>query len=313
MAKLSMNIPKGTLKRAKQEAANGGDFQQAELDAGRRYNASITGGRTVKVGKEEKVVIDIDVPEANDGKGGKVGIFYSLEEDRLRWLLMDLAKLGYDIDAIESGDDIAEILTGLKKEKPGVRIKTVQSGEYVNIKIDRLLKDGEEVGESTAAESEDDEEEADEKPAKKSKKVVEEEDEEDEEAEEKPAKKAKKVVDEDEEDDEEEEKPKKKAKKEEAEEDDEEEEDEKPAKKKAAAKDEDEDEEAEEEKPKKKAKPEPEEKEVSIEPGLKCKATIQGKEQKVEILEVFEKEEKVRVKVLADNSVFKISVTKLSI
>ncbi len=313
MAKMNMNIPKGTLKRAKQEAADGGDFSQAELEPGRRYNASVVGGRTVKVGKEEKVVIDIDVPEANDGKGGKVGIFYSLEEDRLRWLLMDIAKLGYDVDAIESGDDIAEILAGLKKEKPGVRIKTVQSGEYVNVKIDRLLKDGEEVGESDGGDDED--EEVDEKPAKKKAKAeAEESDEEEDEAEEKPAKKSKKSAkDEDSEDDEEEaeeEKPAKKSKKAEAEEEEEEEEDEKPAKKAKKEEAEEEDEEAEE-KPKKKAKEE--EEEVSIEKGLKCKATVQGKLQKVEILEVFEKEEKVRVKVLADDSVFKISITKLSL
>lgn len=131
---LGIKVPKGAFKKG-QESYKQGDPDNIELDPG-RYTAIVIGGRGVETKNGPQIVLDIKVPEA----GGKVGLFYSLEEERIRWLFKDLAKLGYDVDSLDE-TMLTEILGDLKKNKPVVRISAKQAGEYVNTRIDKLLED----------------------------------------------------------------------------------------------------------------------------------------------------------------------------
>lgn len=133
MGKLALKISPAAFKKAKAEFANGDDFGNVELENG-RYNASVHDVRTIK---DDGVVIDFWFPEANDGQGGKASIMYKTTEDRLAWLLRDVAKMG--IDASESVDAIGEALEALLAEKPTVRIKVTHTGEYQNLRIEKLV------------------------------------------------------------------------------------------------------------------------------------------------------------------------------
>ncbi len=133
-AGLGIKIPKGAFKKG-QESYKSGDPDNVELEPG-RYTAIVTGGRGVETKNGPQIVLDIKVPEA----GGKVGQFYSLEEDRIRWLFKDLSKLGYEVDTMDEAM-LAEILADIKKNKPVVRLSAKQAGEYVNVRIDKLLED----------------------------------------------------------------------------------------------------------------------------------------------------------------------------
>lgn len=149
-SKLNMKIPKNLFNKAKKEFTDN-DFGNANLEPNRRYDAQIVGARIVKVKGEDCVVIDFDIPESNEGKGGKLGQFYYVTDaDKLVWLFRDLAKLGYDMSKVESSEEIDTILIELAKDQPSCRISTKQSGEYVNFRIDRLLEDVEVTGTDTA-------------------------------------------------------------------------------------------------------------------------------------------------------------------
>jgi hypothetical protein len=147
MGKLGLKIPKGAFKRAKEALSD--DFNELVIDPG-QYNAQVVDVRTHDGDKGQQVIIDIFVPEGNEGRGGKQGMFYSMDDDRLKWLIKDLRKLGYD--ASESEAHIEATLETLQNDKPTIRCKVRMKDGYQNISIVKLLaSDGNESAADTDA------------------------------------------------------------------------------------------------------------------------------------------------------------------
>jgi hypothetical protein len=153
MGKLNVKINKAALATAKEQHANGDDFSNITLEPG-RYNGWVKALRAVDTKNGKQIVIDIQVPEANDGRGGKIALFYSLEEDRLVWLLRVLTTLGYDVEAFD-GDMLDEIAEDLEKNNPVVRIKASVKGDNTNYRVEQLLEGQTKADISTNSESED--------------------------------------------------------------------------------------------------------------------------------------------------------------
>ncbi len=169
-AGLGIKIPKGAFKRGKESYASGDDFTDLELEANQRYTGIVVSGRGVSTAKGDQIVLDIQVPEVGPGKKG---LFYSFEEDRIQYLFKDLHKIlpEVDIDALEE-DDLGEVLAMIKKEKPVVRLSTKQSGDYVNVRIDKLLPDlsaAEVIEEANSGSTKEESDESEEEPASKQK------------------------------------------------------------------------------------------------------------------------------------------------
>lgn len=209
---MGIKIPRGAFAAGKKAFEEGDDFTELEIDPG-KYKAQLMDAKAQKVGKETKIIISFRVPEV-DKKATK-GIFYSIQEEYIKFLFKDLALLGVDIDALDE-DDLEPLLKKLKKDKPWVMVKVVAKDEFTNLRLVKLLEDeGEDEPEDEDEDEEtpkkkkkrpsddddDDEDDEDEKPVKKKKKPVDDEDE-DEEDDEPPKKKKKKPVDDDDEDDE---------------------------------------------------------------------------------------------------------------
>lgn len=207
---MAIKIPRGAFAAGKAAVAAGEmGFNELELEPG-KYNAILTACKTTKVNGQTKVVFDFRVPEV-DKKAVK-SIFYSLDEEYIKWLFNDLEKLGVDVEALDE-EDLEPLLKKLGKARTVVRITAKEKDGYTNIRLDKVLEDmdadeleaegGGKKKKSKPADDEDDEDE-DEKPVKKKKKPVDEDEEEDEDEEdEKPVKKKKKKpVDDDDEDDE---------------------------------------------------------------------------------------------------------------
>jgi hypothetical protein len=111
-----------------------------------------------------------------DYKGKTYASFQGLEDERgWTFFLGDLGRLGYDVGEIEDFAEVLPILDELKEEKPLCRITLKTKGDFQNVRNIRLV-DGEDEGEDGDEEDEDD---APKKKTKK-KKVADEEEESDE-------------------------------------------------------------------------------------------------------------------------------------
>jgi hypothetical protein len=140
MGKLNLKLNKTVLAKGKEAFANGDDFNNAELEPG-RYNGWVKSMRSITTTSGQQLVIDVEVPEANEGKGGKVGLFYSLDnEERIVWLYRVLATLGYDVTDGITSDLLEEIASDLAANNPVVRIKARRGGEYINYSIEKLME-----------------------------------------------------------------------------------------------------------------------------------------------------------------------------
>jgi hypothetical protein len=144
MGKLNIKFAKGAFDKARKAMAEGG-FDNVELEPG-RYNGWIKDLRPVKTKNGDQLVLGIVVPEAK----GSVGLFYSADEERLVWLLRDLTTLGYDCAELDE-TMLSEICEDLKEKNPVVQIKASRKGDYVNIRIEKLLEGQtkEDVGEAS--------------------------------------------------------------------------------------------------------------------------------------------------------------------
>lgn len=273
------------------------------------YKTGLSAASLMESNKQELLVLLKFKIKEGDFKGEEVPRFYNLEGKNaaksLAFLQFDLEKMGADVP--EDLSDIPEILEKLLKEKPSLLISLRTNGEYQNAKVVRLIndEDGEEEDEDT---DEDEEDEDDEKPKKKAK-ASDDDDDEDEEEE-----------TEDEEDDEEEDDEDEEEDSDDEDEDEEEEEDEKSKKKKGKKVTEEEDDEDEEEDDDDEDSDDEEEDDedeeeaddkLEIEEGGKVSVPYKAGKVKATILKIFEKTEKVKVK-LANGKVMKFSYSDLS-
>jgi hypothetical protein len=170
MAKLGVKIPKGAFKKAQQDYAEGGDFaEDVELEPG-RYVCILEKMDAVDTNNGPMLVARLTVAGEADEAGGRISVWFSLEPDRMVWLLRTLAKIGYDVDDIDE-EVLSDILEQIETDRPVVRVSAKRSGEYVNLRIDKLIEElsasealaeaglGEEEGEEEDDEEEGEEEE----------------------------------------------------------------------------------------------------------------------------------------------------------
>lgn len=306
---LGIKIPRNALaKAAKEYAENPNAGQDAQLEPG-SYLGVIKGMRGVETSKGPQLVMDVIVGGDCDPavKGGKVTIWFSFDEDRVVHLLRQLTNLGYDVDDLDE-KKLTVIAKEIKEAKHVVRLKasTSKDGDYVNVRINKVMTDmdADEVldGAGSVDDTEGSAEDEDATPAKKTKaKAKVEPEEEDAEAEA-------------EEDAEEEPKPKAKKKAapaaEEEEEDADAEEDEKPKTKtkvKGKAKPADEEEEVVED-----AEEDAEEAGTALKVGTKCSVKIKGVTHKVVVVSIDYDEEKALVKSSTDGKKYKVDPSKLT-
>jgi hypothetical protein len=197
-------------------------------------------------------------------------------EDNLKYLLLDLDKLGFDTDEVESVSDFKGIAKEISKDKPEAKIALKTKGDFQNVNIvavkgsDDDEDDEDEDDESDEESDDDEEEEEDDEPKKK--------------------KSSKKKKDDDDDDDDEEEE-------EESDDDDEDEEEEKSSKKKKSKKkdDEDEDDEEDDEEDEDDDEEEEETSDVELSVGSDVTYKFKGKKLKGTVLDIFPKSNEVRV------------------
>lgn len=281
---------KKNLEGAKEKAVGGG-FD--EYDDG-KYLARMVHAELGESNSSGRLQVDFQWKFISGEYKGKIKHDYQgvESEDNQSFCLRVFQKLGYETDEIEGASDITGILKQLNKEKPKAKISLKTKGEFQNVFIikaadsdeDEEAESDDEDGDDAA--DDDEEDEPKKKSPKKKKKADDEEDEEEEDSSD---------DDDSDDEDEEEEKPKKKKKskseddEEEEEESEDEDEDEAPKKKKKGAKADDEDEEEEDEEDESGG----EDVEVSVGSGITYK--FKGKKAKGTVLEIFPKENKVRV------------------
>ena len=282
---------KKNLEGAKEKAVGGG-FD--EYDDG-KYLARMVHAELGESNSSGRLQVDFQWKFISGEYKGKIKHDYQgvESEDNQSFCLRVFQKLGYETDEIEGASDITGILKQLNKEKPKAKISLKTKGEFQNVFIikaadsdeDEEAESDDEDGDDAADDDEEDEPKK-KKSSKKKKKADDDEDEEEEDSSD---------DDDSDDEDEEEEKPKKKKKskseddEEEEEESEDEDEDEAPKKKKKGAKADDEDEEEEDEEDESGG----EDVEVSVGSGITYK--FKGKKAKGTVLEIFPKENKVRV------------------
>lgn len=177
MGKLGVKIPKNAFKKGQAKYKESDDFNDVELDPG-RYVCVVTGGRAVDTPKGPSVVVDLKVAGDHEEAGGRVSVWFSLDEDRIVWLFRALTTLGYEVDDLDESM-LAEILDDLSSSKPVVQLEAKRSGEYINYRIKKALEELSASDVEAAAEGEEDE--PTEKPSKPSDDEDEDEDEEEDE------------------------------------------------------------------------------------------------------------------------------------
>lgn len=285
------------LAKAKEKAGSGG-FD--EFDDG-KYVMRCEGGELGQSASSDRFQATMFWKFVEgDYKGKPYRSYQGLDtEDGWTYFLRDLGRLGYDTAELEDFSEVLPILKELKKEKPVCRVTLKSSGEFQNLRIQRLI-DPDEV-------EEDDEEEDDDTPkskkktAKKKKKPADDEDEDEEESDDEDD-------DESEDDDEEE-----------SDDDDEEEETPKTKKKTAAVKkkkkpadDEDEEEESDDDEDEEddEEADEDDEDEVALSIGSTVKVRTKAGVKKGEVTEVLEDDNKIKVK-FADGKSLTLSAEKI--
>jgi len=95
--------------------------------------------------------------------GKKFSKYYELSEDRLSFILGDLGVFGFELDEFENVKDITKALKELQEEKPLLKIRVSENGEYTNTYINKVFSDEEaetlDIEEDGDEESDDEEEE----------------------------------------------------------------------------------------------------------------------------------------------------------
>ncbi len=188
---LGVKIPKNAFKQGREQLRDGGGFNDVELDPG-KYVCIAKKLRFVDTKNGAAAVLDLKVAGESEQAGGRISIFYNLDEERIVWLFRALDRLGYDVSEVDEAV-LEEVAADIEENTPVVRVTAKKNGDYINYYLDKLLKDVEAADvetEGAKEDAEEDAEEEEEKPAKKPAKKPAEEDKEDEEK--KPAKKTSK-------------------------------------------------------------------------------------------------------------------------
>lgn len=160
--------------KAKDRAGEGDSFQ--EYDDG-RYIMKLVGAEIGESQSSGRLQIDWTWKFLEgEYKGNFKHAYEGLEtEDNLMWVGRTLVKLGAEMP--DDFDDLSEVLVGLVKSKPVVRIKLTTKGDFQNLSVQRLIDEDE-------IEEEDDEDEETEETEEEDDEEDEEEDDEEEEEEE---------------------------------------------------------------------------------------------------------------------------------
>lgn len=138
---IGIKIPRNALTKGREEFRKGGSGGNVELEPG-TYLAAVVGLKGVETSKGPQLVINCivggdEVPD--DQKGGNVALWHSFEESRVVYLFRDLSKLGYDVTELDE-KTLEEIAEDLAENKPVVRIRATQSGDYTNIRFRGLME-----------------------------------------------------------------------------------------------------------------------------------------------------------------------------
>jgi hypothetical protein len=156
MSGLGLKVPKSVFEKGREAYKtnpNGGFADDVELTPG-RHVAIVTGARGVTTDKGNSIVIDCKIAGESEQAGGRVSVWYSLDEERIVHLFRTLTMLGYDVGDLDE-KMLVEIMADLKENTPVVRLTAKQKGEYVNVYIDKKLDDVEasDSGGSSAADA----------------------------------------------------------------------------------------------------------------------------------------------------------------
>ncbi len=146
---LGIKIPKSALTAGREKFAKGDDNDNVELDPGKYiFQTSKVRGVDTKTGAQ--IVVDFQL--LGEEKKGKIGIFYSLAEDRIVYLFRFLALLGYDVAELDDAM-LEEIVQDIETTKPVVRIKVSKKDDFTNYRVEKLIVDPSAVVDSTETES----------------------------------------------------------------------------------------------------------------------------------------------------------------
>lgn len=97
-------------------------------------------------------------------KGEKINWYSQMQtEDNMMYLQRDITRFGEE--SPEDPAELEEVLSGLAKKKPAVKLSLKTNGEFQNVRIGKLLTD-EDVAEEDDEEPEEEEEDEDEKEEK---------------------------------------------------------------------------------------------------------------------------------------------------
>ena len=140
--KLGFKIPKNALKAGAKKLTEGYG-ENIELEPG-KYTGAVVDGRGVKSANGDQIVFDVkmggDDLDASQ-QGGNVALWFSLEENRIIFLLKFLVMLGFEIDDDMDQSVIEEAIEEIKAQRPVIRLTAKQNGEHLNINADRLMDD----------------------------------------------------------------------------------------------------------------------------------------------------------------------------
>ena len=138
---LGIKIPKNAFAKGREKFKEGDDFNNVELEPG-VYVAAVVDGRGVDSKNGPQIVFDCKVGGECDEsiRGGRTSLWFSFEENRVAFLFRFLALLGYDVDDLDE-KMLEEIIADVKENKPVIRLKASQSGDYVNVRATKRLED----------------------------------------------------------------------------------------------------------------------------------------------------------------------------
>ena len=288
------------LAKAKEKAGSGG-FD--EFDDG-KYVMRCEGGELGQSASSDRFQATMFWKFTDgDYKGKPYRSYQGLDtEDGWTYFLRDLGRLGYDTTELEDFSEVLPILKELKKEKPTCRVTLKSSGEFQNLRIQRLI-DPDEVDDEDDDEEDDDEKKSSKKKKTAKKKKPADDDDDDDESDDDDSDDDDESDDDDDsdDDDEEDETPKKKSKK-------------VAKKKKKPADDDDDDEESddddEDENDDDEDADEDDEDEVALSIGSTVKVRTKAGVKKGEVTEVLEDDNKIKVK-FSDGKVLTLSAEKI--
>lgn len=137
-SRLGIKIPKNVFSAGNTAYAEGGDFNNIDLEPG-KYTCILLKGKAIEIKGVPKIVFDLEVAGDSEQAGGKCSIFFSLEEERVVYLNRMLAAIGYEHATDLDEDKLADFLDELEAEPKVVSVSAKKAGDYVNIFVNKLL------------------------------------------------------------------------------------------------------------------------------------------------------------------------------